>query len=255
MHNPNILSMKLYALSDIHLEFGNFEPPGLDVDVVILAGDIGVGQQGVEWANYYFPNLPTIYVLGNHEHYESNIQINIKKIKTIAENTNVHVLENESICINGVQFLGCTLWTDFNLVGLPRSSKNLATRYINDYDCIKFGPSDRKITTRDVQHMHTRSLGWLNKEICSNFDKRVIVTHHAPSGKSLPNNFIDENLTPAYASSLEQTVIESNADLWVHGHIHSSSDYHIGTTRVICNARGYKDGISKNYTQDKVIVI
>lgn len=45
--------MKLLILSDLHLEFGIFNVPKVDYDVVILAGDIFVtGSKAMRWAHF-----------------------------------------------------------------------------------------------------------------------------------------------------------------------------------------------------------
>ena len=63
--------MKIHYLSDLHLEFGkmpkNYRVPA-GTDVVVLAGDIGVGLAGLHWALLAF-DCPVVYVAGNHEHY------------------------------------------------------------------------------------------------------------------------------------------------------------------------------------------
>jgi predicted phosphohydrolase len=107
--------MKLQILSDLHTEFAEFSPPETGADVVILAGDIGVGLGGIEWAASQFPNQPVIYVPGNHEYYGHDITLIDELVKQSPEN--IHVLNNDAMVLNGVRFLGSTLWTDFRLDG------------------------------------------------------------------------------------------------------------------------------------------
>ncbi len=247
--------MKIHLLSDIHLEFEAFIPPKLDADVVVLAGDIHVGLEGIEWARSTFADTPVIYVLGNHEYYDSNMQKLFLEIKAAAANTNVHVLDNDAITIGSTQFFGCTLWTDFNLRGESQSAKNLATRYINDYDSIYYGPSNRVLRTLDTHAKHVKSLNWLKKRLSQTSNQSVVITHHAPSAKSLPHKFVNEEFEAAYASSLDYLVRESNAALWCHGHIHTSSDYILGKTRVICNPRGYSDHQNPEFNPQMIIEI
>ena len=247
--------MKISLLSDVHLEFEDFNPPKLDVDVVILAGDIHVGLEGIEWAKNTFVDTPVIYVLGNHEYYDSNMQQLFSKFKAAAANTNVHVLDNDAITIGATQFFGCTLWTDFNLHQEPQSAKNLATRYINDYDSIYYGPSNRSLRTYDTHSKHVRSINWLKKRLNQTSTQPVVVTHHAPSAKSLPDQFVNQEFEAAYASSLDYLVKESKAALWCHGHIHASSDYTLGKTRVVCNPRGYSDHQNPEFNPHMVIDI
>jgi len=62
--------MRLQVFSDLHLEFGRFEPTIINADVVVLAGDIHQGTAGVKWARQYCHDCPVIYVPGNHEFYK-----------------------------------------------------------------------------------------------------------------------------------------------------------------------------------------
>lgn len=39
--------MKPHILSDLHLEFSTFQPLPTDAGVIVLAGDIGKGNKGV----------------------------------------------------------------------------------------------------------------------------------------------------------------------------------------------------------------
>ena len=73
-------------------------------------------------------------------------------------------------------------------------------------------------------------------------DKKIIVvTHHAPSAKSIDIVYETDKANGSYASNLENFILDHpNIKLWCHGHIHSQSDYMIGDCRVICNPRGYE---------------
>ena len=41
--------MKIHILCDLHVEFGNFGPPVVGADVVVLAGDVHVKNRGLQW--------------------------------------------------------------------------------------------------------------------------------------------------------------------------------------------------------------
>ena len=101
--------MKLYILSDVHVEFEPFDPPEIDADIVILAGDIHIKNKGLKWAQENFKDKPVIYVLGNHEYYGEALPKHLEKLKQQAKGTNIQILENESIKIADVTFLCCTL--------------------------------------------------------------------------------------------------------------------------------------------------
>ena len=89
-------------------------------DAVVLAGDVNLGTKGIEWIKAKIQNKPVIYVLGNHEYYKGAYPKTLNKIMEAAKNSNVFVLEDSSVDINGVRFHGSTLWTDFSLFGDPR---------------------------------------------------------------------------------------------------------------------------------------
>ena len=107
--------MKLHVLSDLHTEFGDFNPPETDADIVVLAGDIGVGTEGIEWGARQFPAIPIVYVPGNHEFYGQDIR-SAHLLSEVAPD-NIQVLDDKACKIDGVRFLGSTLWTDFKFNG------------------------------------------------------------------------------------------------------------------------------------------
>lgn len=107
--------MKLHILSDLHLGFGAMERPLNDADVVILAGDISRPREAVAWAIRF--ERPVLYVLGNHEFYGSSIEAARREARALCRGSPVHLLDDDEIVIDGVRFLGTTLWTDFRLFG------------------------------------------------------------------------------------------------------------------------------------------
>ena len=178
-------------------------------DVVVLAGDVNIGVKGIEWIKETIPDKPVIYVLGNHEYYKGSYPKVLNKIKASAENSNVFVLENESVEIDGVTFHGATLWTDFSLFGNPRYYGHLCQMKMNDYKRIRRDPSYSKLRTIDVYNIHTKSIRWLESSLeKSNNDTNIVVTHHAPSPKSLPEKYTDDPISSAYASNLEEFVLK-----------------------------------------------
>lgn len=145
--------MKLHILSDLHVEFEMFNPPQTGSDIVILAGDIHVGKKGIDWAKVNFPDKPVIYVLGNHEYYGRTFPKHIDDLKQLAEGTNIHILENDRLVVDGFTFLGCTLWTDFKLFGEPKIAGYQATQIMTDYRRIRVSPQYRKLRSLDTQFM------------------------------------------------------------------------------------------------------
>ncbi len=222
------------------MEFAPFQPGEVDADVIVLAGDIHTGLNGIKWIPKAFPDRPVIYILGNHEFYGQKIPELTSEIRDMARGTNVHVLENERIEIGKIVFLGATLWTDFRLNGDPVLAEMAAQTGMTDFQRIRVTPSYRRFRPADARRFHARSLEWLVQQAeMARGAKVVVVTHHAPSPQSIPPRFGNDPLNPAFASNLEPFIAKSGAVLWIHGHIHSRSDFVIGQTRVVANPRGY----------------
>jgi predicted phosphodiesterase len=240
--------VRILLLSDLHIEFRPFEPPEVDVDVVVLAGDVHVGDAGLRWAWETFPRTPVVYVLGNHEYYGEAFNRLALELADRAQGTNVHVLERRGVEIDGVRFLGCTLWTDLALFGDDFDAPALVQECMNDYNMIRAGvDGQRPLCADDTLNAHNRSRRWLEGELRKQrAQKTVVVTHHAPSILSIGECERDDALACAYASALEDVVAASGAALWVHGHVHESVDYQVGGTRVVANARGYPEQYARS---------
>ena len=139
--------MKVLVLSDLHLEFAPFEPvPDLEFDVVVLAGDIhSPAKRAVQWAADRFRSKPVVYLLGNHEYYDGRLDTTLAEARRDAEGSNVHLLDGDELVIDGVRFLGATLWTDFALaIETPEGpvsdvgrAMKMATNLLNDYTLIR----------------------------------------------------------------------------------------------------------------------
>jgi predicted phosphodiesterase len=230
--------MKLHLLSDIHLEFAPFAPPATDADLVILAGDIGLGPDAIEWAAVTFPQ-PVIFVPGNHEYYGGHLKNTLVKMRRTAEGTQVRVLDGDGIIFGSVRFLGATLWTDFLLTRNPLLAQHEAQARMTDYRRIRTA-AYRCLRAPDTRRAHGVARGFLEKCLTEPFDGRtVVVTHHAPSERSISQRSrVANHLNAAYASDLEP-LMGPEVALWVHGHTHDSLDYRVGETRVVCNPRGY----------------
>ncbi|WP_175899366.1 metallophosphoesterase [Burkholderia vietnamiensis] len=245
--------MKLLILSDLHNEFEPLSAASSSVaeaDVVVLAGDTHTKDRSVAWAKTFSGDLnkPVIMVAGNHEFYGGHFTSTLEKLRREAEGSNVHFLENESLVIGGVRFLGCTLWTDFHLDVSDISavlSMRRAQESMNDFRKIRATPTYRKLYPADTVRRHEQSRAWLRNQLQTPFDgKTVVVTHHAPSRRSIEEQYQGDELTPAYASDLE-SLMGPTVSLWLHGHVHTNFDYVVSPapdapgTRVICNPRGY----------------
>ena len=247
--------MKLHILNDLHIEFEDFKPPVIDADVVVLAGDIGVGMQALSWVQYRFPDRPVIYVPGNHEFYHHDIAL-IDELKAQAPD-NIHVLNDDQVEISGARFLGSILWTDFALFGEADKffAMQQARQGMTDFSIIRNG--GRPFTPEDAIKLHTASRDWLASMLAKPFaGKTVVVTHHAPSSQSVHPRFARDLLTPAFASNLENMMDGARVALWTHGHMHESYDYEIYGTRVVCNPRGYApNALNPEFRSDWIVEI
>ncbi|HEX2080587.1 MAG TPA: metallophosphoesterase [Longimicrobium sp.] len=247
--------MRIHLLSDLHTEFVAFDPPQTDADVVVLAGDISTGTKGIALARTWFPDQPVLYVAGNHEYYRESIPRLNHKLRAAADGAGVHFMENRQLVIGGVRFLGCTLWTDFELFGERHTSMAAAQAAMNDFRLIRVDPAYRRFHPADARAIHHHSLKWLLERLDEPFDgATVVVTHHAPSLRSVHSAFREHPATPAYASDLEW-LLDGRAALWVHGHTHLCVDYEIGGTRVASNQRGYPDDAVEGFDAGKILQV
>ena len=233
--------MRLRVMSDLHLEFGALELPRVEADVTILAGDIAVGLGGLEWAAERLDG-PLIYVPGNHEFYGQSAPEHRIDLDQAAAELGIHLLGEDTVVLDGVRFLGTTLWTDFDLHGTAVEAQSVAAAAMADYRRIRIHDQRREIRPNDTVSWYRRGRRWLEAELARPWGgPTVVVTPHAPSARSLASTFADHPLAAAYASQLDELVARSGAALWIHGHTHVCLDYTIGDTRVIANQRGYVD--------------
>ena len=240
--------MKIHILSDIHLEFADMPIPEVDADITIIAGDLHLGSEGLRWAM----NLkrPVFYVPGNHEFYHHDMNAlrdEFRKVK------NINILDNQIGYGGGCLLFGATLWTDFDYHKQPILDALHAKKHMNDYKLIRYQKST--LTPDDTVALHKEALRNVRIFQDIKYPVKVIVTHHLPSRLSVHPNYAIDALTSAFASHLEDYVEESGAKLWIHGHTHSSCDYKIGQTRVICNPRGYPPFNNHQFNPNLVVEV
>lgn len=252
--------MKIWLLSDLHLEYADL-PRSLvipEADVCVLAGDLCNGPaNGVRWlAQYVAHAMPCIYVGGNHEFYKGSIVEGLDEGRAAArESSNVHFLENECVIIDGVHFIGATLWTDYALKGRPAVAMRHARDRMNDYRRIAEQKKPWfRFLPETALRLHQQSRLFINTALTAKSEKSVVVTHHPPHPLSIPPTFSDDLLKPAYASDLADVIHGGRPTLWLHGHVHDSCDYTLGPTRIVCNPRGYKDE-NRSFNSELVLEI
>lgn len=240
--------MKIDVMSDVHLEFGFYEPVNENnADVLVLAGDICVLGELVkdipdnrikdffEMASHNYKDV--VHVMGNHEHYHGDI-LNATTIfkDKFSMFENIHLLDNSSIAIGDTTFIGGTLWTNFDH---DPYAMNSIKRMMNDYKCIDY---DSKLFTPDQSViLHHKTMEYF-KSMVHGFHKVVVVTHHSPSFKNISENFMQMTkvLNLAYHSDLDAFILGSpSIKAWISGHTHDPFDHYLGDTRLVCNPRGY----------------
>lgn len=252
--------MKIAALSDLHLEFASFVPPeDLEADVVVLAGDIAVPGNAVmpwAWRQRAFQGKTVIHVAGNHEFYGREYGYERWNMLKEASRAGIHHLHMGSLVVEGVRFLGCTLWTDFQL-GIYEGGRQVVDqaramaecqRYMADYALINFAEerqgalsrTHRSLLPSDTLAMHLQERSWLEAALEEPFEgPTVVVTHHAPHRNSLAARYRGDWISCGFVSDLPEDLF-SVPVLWIHGHTHTRFDYRVGDCRVVCNPRGYR---------------
>lgn len=283
--------MKIAVCSDIHLEFGPISFENKDnADVLILSGDIcvandlrekddfnirGENDKSNQYHKFFqecsarFPHV--IYIMGNHEHYHGDFSKSYTILRDrLGYLSNLHVLEKEFIEINDVCFAAGTLWTNMNKED-PITIQGIKG-YMNDYRIIvnsnsqpvswrdqdgNFHTREAKFSPEDSVVEHKAMMQFIKDSIESRPDMPwVVVGHHAPSKLSTkPRYQKDVVVNGAYSSDLSEFILDHpQIKLWTHGHTHDMFDYMIGTTRIVCNPRGY-DGYEDRADQFKLLTV
>lgn len=237
--------MRVHVLSDLHLELGGGPPGVAEADVVVLAGDIGRGVLGLRAAIGWWPERRILYVPGNHEPYGHGLPSLTGELRAVADAANGHarVLERDEVVIDGVRFLGCTLWSDFNLAGAHERSRAMAIcgELVNDYEHIVWTPEARTLRPDDTLRLHRTSRQWLQHRLHARFQgPTVVVTHHAPlPPRERIADPLRRALAGAFVSDLTELMGCDRIAMWIHGHTHHRVDVAVHGTRVVSNPRGY----------------
>lgn len=251
--------MKLHVLSDLHLSLAGMDVAATDADVVVLAGDIARPDKACAWARQI--RKPTLYVAGNHEFYGGDLQDTLLQLRRECAGAGLHLLECDAWVSGGVRFLGTTLWSDFRIVAdenLRAAAMAGAPKLVRDFQRIHIDPQrSRLFTPQESQALFDRSAAWLQAQLQLPFNgATVVVTHHAPSTRSVHPRFEGSLINGCFVSDLERLMGAERVRLWIHGHTHDSFDYTVRGTRVLCNPRGYVvQGVGENPAFDPALVV
>ena len=251
--------MKLNILSDLHLSCGAIELPRTDADVVVLAGDIARPQEAIAWAGGF--DKPVLYVPGNHEFYGGSLRATVPELRRLCAGTRIHVLDGDEIIIDGVRFLGTTLWTDFEIFDQAEQRAQAmreAQVFMRDFQKIRLDDaSGRLFTPDDCAALCRVNARWLEQRLAAAYaGPTVVITHHAPTRQSIHPRFAGSLLNGCFVSDLDRLTGADRAQLWIHGHTHDSFDYEANGTRVVCNPRGYsREGVNENPAFDSGFMV
>ncbi|WJR66325.1 metallophosphoesterase [Neorhizobium sp. CSC1952] len=276
LSHDNRCFLKAWIVSDLHVAHAERLPANSieipDADICLCAGDVaGFIQMSLDFlVTRVEPIMPVLMVLGNHDCYGNTIDNALATARNLTEGTRISVLENETKVFGDVRVVGATLWTDFEIewgikeeVSLPDRRKmaiDVCKRYMVDFreifrsDWHETGMPGL-LMARELITRHVTSRAFIEAQLAKPFHgTTVVLTHHAPSPRSLDPKFHGQETNAAFASDLTPTIRNGKPDLWVHGHIHRFIDYYEGSTRIVCNPRGYPYEREKNGFQAGFVI-
>lgn len=238
--------MKLQVLSDLHLEHGGPIPEHHpEADVVALAGDLAPYTKGLvaKLAEFWTTAPHILYVLGNHEFYGTEIDDARARLADECAAVGIHLLDPGMVRIESTRFIGATLWTDLDLYGKADE--------IGAHERLRRGISDfagairhhgRNFSTRESVRRHWAARHFIEEELAQAKladETVVVITHHAPSPRSIRQWFQNDPFNMAFASDLDRLIERYQPALWIHGHMHDPVDERLGSTRLVANPAGY----------------
>ena len=276
--------MRLQILSDLHLESNpdfTFAPEP-DVDLLVLAGDIGSYQAGsaLDGADFgleryaplgreaSWPNK-VLYVPGNHEFDGLDFDETMLRLRQTCKRLGIIWLEKETVVLDGIRFVGTTLWSDFEALASRQKTETLRLQQLEKaYRAANFYLS-KNTTLRDGQPVLAEDMrqfgldchAWLRQALSQPYDgTTVVVTHFAPTLLSADPRYGLSPGTAGFCNALDDLL--PHADLWIHGHLHCPHDYRVAgrrggrdvSCRVVANPLGYAGkGEQEGFRPDWVI--
>jgi predicted phosphodiesterase len=286
--------VNIQLLSDLHLEsHPHFAAqPLAGADVLVLAGDIGSYQHDSALTRLAVPDFglarfsprpvheggaawptPVIFVPGNHEYDGLEFDEAYQRLRQACERWGLIWLEQESVVLQGVRFVGCTLWSDFDALssaaGTPANAAaapgalaeqlkardkafRAANFYLRKNHSLQAGTP---MLAEQVREQALKSQRWLRQALATGFDgPTVAVTHFAPSLLSADPRYGLTPGTAGFCNALDDLL--PAAQLWLHGHLHCAQDYVSRGCRVVANPLGYaRKGEQKNYRPELLIAV
>lgn len=213
--------MRIAYCSDLHLEHWRDDGPEIPAcDLLILAGDISVGQGALYYRDRCADKLgiPVVFVPGNHEYYGSDFdEMRAKLLKGGA-------LDRGTTEVNGKRIAACTLWTDYKISGDQAAAMFACENALNDHRLIQGLTPERALE----EHKESRAFLAANPA-------DIIVTHHNPSLTSRNQRFSIDHVTAGFVSDLPLP----KGVVWIFGHDHQSGKWKKDGCRLMTAQRGY----------------
>lgn len=234
----NTGSFKLHIISDLHLDTWGMEPPICDADACAVLGDVHEGVAGFDFLRRIADTKPVLLVLGNHEFYLSSLKDTYAAWEEKAkEHGNIILIQNSTHVLNNVRFVGGTLWTDFNNQNPIQLMQGQGVT--KDYLYIDNDERDERITTSFILSEHLKTKTYIQSVLETPFEgKTVVLSHHAPSYRCVPEKYDGHPHNYMYCSDLDSVIYYNDLDVWAFGHMHSKSDFNFEGKRIIANPRG-----------------
>lgn len=248
--------MRIFVASDVHFEFhqdnSSFLPPlpcEEDIDVLVLAGDIGTKNEAVQGINKilnFYQEVSIVYIAGNHEFYQQEIKETLKYFKsTFEDNDRVFFLENETCVIDGYTFAGCTLWSGLDGMGdtVRNHMMQEADRFISDFRAINICDQKnglRPFKPSDMLAKNHISQTWLEEVLRTHSkEKLIIVTHFPPLMGCRHEGIPVDSVSAYFQADCEELINTYQPLLWLYGHNHYSRMDRKGDTLLFSNQLGY----------------
>ena len=228
-------------------------PANLDVDVILLGGDIHYTPEGLSAMlteiRQSQDNVTRIVVVpGNGEYAGQELDSSRERYRRAVDAIpNTTWLDNETVVLpGGPRIIGSTLWSEVAPGEIGRYSEMLAGYGLKGVDDIRLG--DRYLTLGDTNELHAVARGFIAGELLAlsgpERAKTIVCTHFWPTlrpwtddaGRPLGGDPESQWLQMT-GSDLDELIAESGPRFWLCGHAHTTRRVTIGTTEVASNPR------------------
>ena len=256
--------MKIGVHSDLHSECSLSTISNLaELDVLVLAGDIGDPATVPLFFDYLrrkAPKLPVLYVLCNHEYYGFALNEAKDLYRSICQKYDITLLDDDSIILDGVQFIGSTLWTDFSLGGDADASMRWAGRTLPDFREI-YDEKGRPLTPETMRMLHQVSRAYIETALDPAAEARVVISHFVPRLELVAKRHYTKAVGLLHSAywTTHLPELTTRANLWIYGHTHDNISTYIGDTRFVSNQRGYSRSYDaaeqRDYNREHYVLI